>query len=190
MLKEAKECDAMIGKERWRRDEVKKQTGESKTVREHLEANTTEGQTSDHGEIGLSNEVTKNVCFNSQPQFAPSQEVTHFEGDEEMWPGRCVDAELKTNPLQPRGILKSPKASTSVTTYSPVKAAAPIELTDSQSSLTSPAPQLLGLAASMPTSPTEKSTSTEPEEVTPPNSPSVLASVRKSSQAKPNLERR
>ena len=35
MLKEAKECDAMIGKERWRRDEVKKQTGESKTVREH-----------------------------------------------------------------------------------------------------------------------------------------------------------
>ena len=183
MLKEAKECDAMIGKERWRRDEVKKQTGESKSVREHLEAHTTEGQTSDHIEVGLGKEVTKNVCFNSQPQFAPSQEVTHFEGDEEMWPGRCVNAEL------PRGILKTPKASTGVTTYSPVKAAAPIELTDSQSSLTSPVPQLLGLA-SMPTSPTEKSTSTELEEVTPPNSPSVLASVRKSSQAKPNLERR
>ena len=186
MLKEAKECDAMIGKERWRRDEVKKQTGESKTVREHLEAHTTEGQTSDHGEVGLGKEVIKNVCFNSQPQFAPSQEVTHFEGDEEMWPGSCVDAEVKTNPLQPRGILKTPKASTGVTTCSPVKAAAPIELTDSQSSLTSPVPQLLGLAASMPTSPTE----TELEEVTPPNSPSVLASVRKSSQAKPNLERR
>ena len=182
MLKEAKECDAMIGKERWRRDEVKKQTGESKTVREHLEAHTTEGQTSDHGEVGLGKEVTKIVCFNSQPQFAPSQEVTHVEGDEEMWPGRCVDAEVKTNPLQPRGILKT----TGVTTYSPVKAAAPIELTDSQSSLTSPVPQLLELASM----PTETSTSTEPEEVTPPNSPSVLASVRKSSQAKPNLERR
>ena len=186
MLKEAKECDAMIGKERWRRDEVKKQTGESKTVREHLEAHTIEGQTSDHGEVELGKEVTKNVCFNSQPQFAPSQEVTHFEGDEEMWPGSCVDAEVKTNPLQPRGILKSPKASTGVTTYSPVKAAAPIELTDSQSSLTSLVPQSLGLASM----PTETSTSTEPEEVTPPNSPSVLASVRKSSQAKPNLERR
>ena len=171
------------------------------------------GLSSANGKVGPGGEFAKTVCFNSQPEFAPSQEVLHFDG------------EVRTSPLHPKSILKSPKVSadstaTNIDPQSPVKSP-PIDLTGCISSPSQanptplpPACQIPKYLASSPISPTAPSTTFEAREVesvaslstsptspsspsrryqvkvTPPNSPSVLASVRKSSQAKPKSERR
>ena len=183
---------------------------EDKIVKKSCKAQADDRLTSASWEVspGPSGEVLKTVCFNSQPQFAPSQEMTHFGG------------EVRISPLHPKSILKSPKVlvvpkAQNTYSQSPVKSP-PIDLTEcvsspSQSNPTPPPPpcQLPKSVASSPTSPTSPSTpsrlagssSTSPTfpstpselnqvEVTPPNSPSVLLSVKKSSQAKPKSERR
>ena len=166
---------------------------EDKIVKKSRKAQADDRLTSASWEVspGPSGEVLKTVCFNSQPQFAPSQEMTHFGG------------EVRTSPLHPKSILKSPKVlvvpkAQNTYSQSPVKSP-PIDLTEcvsspSQSNPTPPPPpcQLPKSVASSPTSPTSPSTPSELNqvEVTPPNSPSVLLSVKKSSQAKPKSERR
>ena len=229
----------VIREERLSKDEVKK--GLSKTVKKFCKAQADAGLASAYGEVGPGGEVAKTVCFNSQPEFAPSQEVAQFNG------------QVRTSPLHLKSILKSPKVSvdstaTNIVPQSPVKSP-PIDLTacissPSQSNPTPPlACQLPKSLASFSTSPPTPSTTSDAQEVesvasvstsptspstpsrldqvprlisyrlsfeyallaktchlhlhllnqvkvTPPNSPSVLASVRKSSQAKPKSERR
>lgn len=190
----------LIDEKRRSKIKVKKAVGSSKTVKESLKAQADDGQAATRGDEvgpGGEGEVAKTVCFNSQPQFAPSQEVTHFNRDEESRPGYFPNTEVGTSPMQPKSILKIPKEPTDSTTTPenafrcPVKSP-PIDLTSSPSQ-TSPTPPPVDKQArpktSLPTSPTTPS-ALEQVDVTPPNSPSVLASVRKGSQAKPKSERR
>ena len=211
---EEKECEGKASTSILNREEIQSsnmvEKGEDKIVKKSCKAQADDRLTSASWEVspGPSGEVLKTVCFNSQPQFAPSQKMTHFGG------------EVRTSPLHPKSILKSPKVlvvpkAQNTYSQSPVKSP-PIDLTEcvsspSQSNPTPPPPpcQLPNSVASSPTSPTSPSTpsrlagssSTSPTfpstpselnqvEVTPPNSPSVLLSVKKSSQAKPKSERR
>ena len=159
-------------------------------------------------EVELGKEGAKTVCFNSQPQFAPSQEATYCDGDEKPRSGR--NTEVGTSLVQPKSILKIPKESVdlNITPKSahqrPVKSP-PIDLTSSPSQPIPTPPTFEKQAspkASLPTPPTSPSAQSALEQVeatphnspqvdvTPPNSPTVLASVRKGSQAKPRSERR
>ena len=202
------ECEAqasasiLIDEERRSKIEVKKATGRGKTVKVSPRAQADDGQTATLGdEIGPGGEGAKTVCFNSQPQFAPSQEVTHFNGEEESRPGCFPNPEARTSPLQPKSILKVPKEAADSTTapnsafQCPAKSP-PIDLTSSPSqSNPTPPPeekQASPKASSPPASPTSPSapSALKQVEVTPPNSPSLLASVSKDSQAKPKSERR
>ena len=191
----------LIDEERRSKTEVKKATRRSKTVEESPKAQAGDGQTATHGdEIGPGGEGAKTVCFNSQPQFAPSQEVTHFNGEEESRSGCFPNPEARTSPLHPKSILKAPKEAADSTTapnsafQSPAKSP-PIDLTSSPSQ-TNPTPppeeKQPSPMASSPASPTSPSalSALKQVEVTPPNSPSLLASVGKDSQAKPKSERR
>ena len=171
-----------------------------RTVKESPKAQADDIQSAAHGEVGPGGEVFKTVCFNSQPQFAPSQEMAHFIGDEEARPGGCLNTqEVRSSPLQqPKSILKTGKVSTvDCAVQCPLKSP-PIDLTGvssspSQSNQAPPSVEKeVKLRASSPTSPTQPSAQSALKQVnvTPPNSPSLLASVQKSSQAKPKSDRR
>ena len=201
------ECEAqasasiLIDEERRSKIEVKKATGRGKTVKVSPRAQADDGQTATLGdEIGPGGEGAKTVCFNSQPQFAPSQEVTHFNGEEESRPGCFPNPEARTSPLQPKSILKVPKEAADSTTapnsafQCPVKSP-PIDLTSSPSQSNPTPPPEEKKASPMANSPASPTSPSAPSalkqvEVTPPNSPSLLASVSKDSQAKPKSERR
>jgi len=211
---EEKECEGKASTSILNREEIQSsnmvEKGEDKIVKRSCKAQADDRLTSACWEVGPGpgGEVLKTVCFNSQPQFAPSQEMTHFDG------------EARTSPLHPKSILKSPKvlvdpSAQNIYPQSPVRSP-PIDLTEyisspSQSNPTPPPPacQLPKSVASPPTSPTSPSTTsrlagsspTSPSspstpssldqvKVTPPNSPSVLLSIKKSSQAKPKSEKR
>lgn len=183
---------------------MKKVTRRNKTVNKPTKEQADDGQKATHGdEVGPGGEVIKTVCFDSQPQFAPSQEVTQCDGDEESQPGSCLNTGVKISPLQPKSILKIPKESAVSTTTpnSPVQCqvkSPPIDLTLSPSQpnhIQTPPPvnkqvgpraRLLSISPMMPSS----RSALKQVEVTPPNSPSLLASVRRDSQAKPKSERR
>ena len=186
-----RECEAQASarilsiNERRRKTEEKKATERSKTLKESPKTATRVDDIGPGGET-----VAKTVCFNSQPQFAPSQEVTHINGFEESRPGSILNTEARTSPLPPKSILKIPKESSESTTspksafQCPVKSP-PIDLTSSPSQ-SNPTPPPVDKQASL----TSATSALKQVEVTPPNSPSVLASVRKGSQAKPKSERR
>jgi len=200
-----RECEAqasasiLIDEETRSKVEMKKVTGRNRTVNKPTKEQAADGQKATHGdEVGPGGEVIKTVCFDSQPQFAPSQEVTQCDGDEESQPGSCLNTEV-----QPKSILKIPKES-AVSTTTPNSAfqcqvkSPPIDLTMSPSQpnhIQTPPPvnkqvgpraRLLSISPMMPSS----RSALKQVEVTPPNSPSLLASVRRDSQAKPKSERR
>ena len=175
----------------------------SKNAKESPKAKVDDRQTAAHAAVGPGGEISKTVCFNSQPQFAPSQEVTHFNEDEEARPGGFLNREeARTSPLQPRSILKIGKVSERSTiprsAFRCPATSPPIDLIEvisspSQSNSTPPSVEKQAKPkASSPSSPTQPSARLvlKQVKVTPPNSPSLLASVRKSSQAKPKSERR
>ena len=67
----------------------------------------TEAVAQRRGVPGPAGEIsTKTVCFNSQPEFAPSQKTLPGEEGEENR-RRIPTGDLKTSPPRPRSILKS-----------------------------------------------------------------------------------
>ena len=107
-----------------------------RTVKESPKAQADDIQSAAHGEVGPGGEVFKTVCFNSQPQFAPSQEMAHFIGDEEARPGGCLNTqEVRSSPLQqPKSILKTVKMSTPKRAVQCPVESPPIDLTGVSSS--------------------------------------------------------
>ena len=67
----------------------------------------TEAATQCRGVLGHAGEIsTKTVCFNSQPEFAPSQKTLSGDEGEENRRG-IPTVDLKTSSPRPRSILKS-----------------------------------------------------------------------------------
>ena len=120
----------------------------------------TEAAAQCRGVPGHAGEIsTKTVCFNSQPEFAPSQKtLSDDEGEENR--RRIPTGDLQISSPRPRSIVKSSE--------NPSKG--------------SRAPA--GSSSSSPSSDRQE------VDVAPPNSPSVLASIGKSSQAKPKSNKR
>ena len=120
----------------------------------------TEAAAQRRGVPGPAGEISsKTVCFNSQPESAPSRKtLSDDEGEENR--RRIPTGDLKISSPRPRSIVKSSE--------NPSKG--------------SRAPA--GSSSSSPSSDRQE------VDVAPPNSPSVLASIGKSSQAKPKSNRR
>merc|ERR1719318_1286032 len=166
----------------------------------------TEAAAQSRGVPGHAGEIsTKTVCFNSQPEFAPSQKILSDDEGEE---NRCgiPTGDLKTSPPRPRSILKSfenpSNGSRAAVGSNPLKSdgACLGSVIECISSASEPEPSpppgnrkpnpgtfpppSAGSSSSSPSSDRQK------VDVTPPNSPSVLASIGKSSQAKPKSNKR
>ena len=191
----------------------------------------TESAAKSRGVPGPAGEIsTKTVCFNSQPEFAPSQKTLSDDNGEENRRG-IPTGDLKTSPPRPRSILKSSgnpsKGSRAEVGSNPLErnGACLGSVTECISSASEPEPSpppanrkpnpgmlpppsagspqhlpgspqhLTGSPHLMPGSPAGSSSSSpysdrQEVDVTPPNSPSVLASIGKSSQAKPKSNKR
>ena len=184
----------------------------------------TESAAKSRGVPGPAGEIsTKTVCFNSQPEFAPSQKTLPDDDGEENRRG-IPTGDLETSPPRPRSILKSSenplKGSRSAVGLNPLESngACLGSVLECISSASEPEPSpppanrkpnpgmlpppsagspqhLTGSPHLMPGSPAGSSSSSPYSDrlevdVTPPNSPSVLASIGKSSQAKPKSNKR
>ena len=177
----------------------------------------TEAAAQRRGVPGPAGEISsKTVCFNSQPEFAPSQKTLSDDEGEE---NRCgiPTGDLKTSPPRPRSILKSfenpSNGSRAAVGSNPLESdgACHGSLIECISSSSEPEPSpppanrkpnpgtlpppSAGSRQHLPGSPARSSSSSpssdrQEVDVTPPNSPSVLASIGKSSQAKPKSNKR
>ena len=177
----------------------------------------TEAAAQCRGVPGHAGEIsTKTVCFNSQPEFAPSQKTL---SDDESEKTRCgiPTGDLKASPPRPRSILKSFEnpsiGSRAAVGSNPLESdgACLGSVIECISSASEPEPSpppanrkpnpgtlpppSAGSRQHLPGSPARSSSSSpssdrQEVDVTPPNSPSVLASIGKSSQAKPKSNKR